>query len=301
VNQDKEAGMISDWLSNAYEGMSRRQFLARMSATGVNLAGFAIAANSVAGEIVSTSSVGLTVADVNVLSGDFSVPVYEAYPSTPGKYPILVVIPEIFGMHEHIKDVTRRFAKKGFLSITFEPYAREGGVLNLPDIASVRKVADSIPDARVMRDVDAIVDYARQHQAGSPDRIGVTGFCRGGMYSFLYAAHNVDLKAVVAWYGQLRPEKVRGIRTVGPLDIASQINAPVLGLYGDADLGIPKEDVREMEAALKAAGKTAEFVLYPGAPHAFFADYRPSYRPEAAKDAWNRCVTWFRRYLKGKN
>ncbi len=290
--------MVEDWLSNAYEGMSRRQFLARMSATGVGLAGYAVASSSVAGEVITTSTTGITAADGKVLSGDFPVPIYEACRANAGKYPILLVIPEIFGMHEHIKDVTRRFAKAGFLSITFEPYARDGGVLHLPDIQSVRKVADSVPDARVMGDLDSIIAYAKQHPAGRADRIGVTGFCRGGMYTLLYAAHSTDIKAAVAWYGQLRPDKKPGIRTVGPLDVAPRINAPVLGLYGAADLGIPVSDVKEMEAILKKAGKTAEFVLYPGAPHAFFADYRPSYRPDAARDAWARCVAWLNRYLK---
>jgi len=202
-------------------------------------------------------------------------------------------------MHEHIKDTTRRFAKEGFLSITFEPYAREGGVLNLPDIESVRNVVDSVPNGRIMGDLDALVFYAKQHPAVRADRIGVTGFCRGGMYTLLFAAHSRDVKAAVAWYGQLRPAKKAGIRTVGPLDVAAQINSPVLGLYGEADLGIPVADVKEMEIALKGAGKTAEFVIYPGAPHAFFADYRPSYRDEAAKDAWGRCTAWFNKYLKG--
>jgi carboxymethylenebutenolidase len=289
--------MVEDWISNASEGMSRRQFLAGMSAAGVGLAGFAVASSSVAGEVITTSATGITVADGKVLSGDFPVPIYEAYPATAGKYPIVVVIPEIFGMHEHIKDVTRRFAKEGFLSITFEPYAREGGVLHLPDIPAVRKVADSVPDTRVMGDLDAIVTYAKQHPTGRADRIGVTGFCRGGMYTLLYAAHNHEIKAAVAWYGQIRPDKKPGVRIAGPIDVADHINAPVLGLYGEADLGIPVADVKEMETALKVAGKTAEFVLYPGAPHAFFADYRPSYRPDAARDAWARCVAWLKRYL----
>ncbi len=210
-----------------------------------------------------------------------------------------MVIPEIFWMHEHIKDVTSRFANEGFLSLTFEPYAREGGVLSLPDIAAVRKVADSVPDDRVMADLDAIIEHAKKHPAAQVNRIGVTGFCRGGMYTLLYAAHNQDLKAAVAWYGQIKPEKRPGIRQVGPLDVISRIHAPILGLYGDADLGIPAADVREMEAVLKAAGKAAEFILYPGAPHAFFADYRPSYRADAAKDAWSRCIAWCNKYLKG--
>ena len=291
--------MVNNWIANAYEGMSRRQFLAGMSAAGVGLAGYAIAAHPVAGEIINTPANNLVARDGKVLSDGFQVPIYEARPEAAGKYPIVLVIPEIFGMHEHIKDVTRRFAKEGFLSFTFEPYAREGGVSHLFDIDAVRKVVDPVPDQRVMMDLDALMAFAKQHPAGRADRIGVTGFCRGGMYSLLFAAHNREIKAAVAWYGQIRPAKTPGVRTEGPLDVADRINAPVLGLYGEADLGIPVKDVKEMEAALKAAGKTAEFVLYPGAPHAFFADYRPSYRPEAAKDAWGRCLTWFNRYLKG--
>ena len=291
--------MVKDWIANAYEGMSRRQFLARMTAAGASLAGFAIAANPVAGEIITTPTRGLVVADSKVPSGDFQVPTYEARPATAGRYPAVLVIPEVFGMHEHIKDVTRRFAKEGFLSITFEPYAREGGVLHLPNIESVRKVVDSVPDGRVIGDLNALVVYAKKHPAVRADRIGVTGFCRGGMYTLLFAAHCPEVKAAVAWYGQLRPAKAPGIRTVGPLDVATQINSPVLGLYGEADLGIPVADVKEMEAVLKAVGKTAEFVIYPGAPHAFFADYRPSYRDEAAKDAWGQCMGWFNKYLKG--
>lgn len=290
--------MSENWLSNAYEGMSRRQFLARMSAAGIGLAGFAMAAESVAGEIITTSSEGIFVSDGQVSADDFKIPVYEARPKASGKYPVVIVVPEIFGMHEHIRDVTRRFAREGFLSITFEPYAREGGVLHLPDINSVRKVVDPVPDSRVMGDLDAVRAYAMKHPAGQADRIGITGFCRGGMYTLLFAAHNHGIKAAVPWYGQLRPANTPGVRSFGPLDIAEKINCPVLGLYGDADMGIPTADVKEMEAALKAAGKTVEFVLYPGAPHAFHADYRPSYRPEAAKDAWDRCTAWFDKYLR---
>jgi carboxymethylenebutenolidase len=249
--------------------------------------------------VITTSTEGLTVTESKVASGNFQVPFYEVRPAAAGKYPVVLVIPEIFGMHEHIKDIARRFAKEGFLSITFEPYAREGGVLNLPDIDSVRKVVDPIPDSRIMQDLNALSAYAQQHPAARPDRIGVTGFCRGGLYTLLFAAQTPELKAAVPWYGQLKPAKTHGVRTVGPLDVAAQINCPVLGLYGEADLGIPVADVKAMEEALKAAGKTTEFVIYPGAPHAFLADYRPSYRAEAAKDAWSRCVAWFNKYLKG--
>jgi len=290
--------MVEDWIANAYEGMSRRQFMARMSAAGVVLAGFSAAASPVAGEVITTPAEGLATAEGKVPAGDFQVPIYEARPAGAGKFPVVIVIPEVFGMHEHIKDVTRRFAKEGFLAITFEPYAREGGVLHLPDIAAVRKVVDPIPDARVMADLDGLVAYTKRHPGAQADRIGVTGFCRGGMYTLLFAAHSRDVKAAVPWYGQIKPAKTAGVRTVGPIEVASQIAAPVLGLYGEADAGIPVPDVKEMEAALKAAGKTAEFVLYKDAPHAFYADYRPSYRAEAAKDAWAKCAAWFNKYLK---
>lgn len=288
-----------DWLSNARTGLSRRQFLAGVGVTGASLAGFAIAANPVAGQVITTSTEGLRVADGKVAVGGFQVPIYEARPAAPGKYPIVIVLPEAFGMHEHIKDIVRRFAKEGFFAITFEPYAREGGTMQLPDIQSVLKVVNSVPDAQYLGDMDGILAYAKQQPSANPGRIGVTGFCRGGLYIYLYAAHNPEVKAAVAWYGPIKPAKTPGIRTVGPLDVASKINAPFLGLYGEADQGIPVSDVKEMESALKAAGKTAEFVLYPGTPHAFNADYRESYRPAAAKDAWSRCVAWFDKYLKG--
>jgi carboxymethylenebutenolidase len=299
--RQKEANMVEDWLSNAYDGMSRRQFLAVMAAAGATMAvtGFARAATPVPGEVIATSTEGLTVAEGKVASGDFQVPIYESRPAKSGKFPVILVVPEVFGMHEHIKDVTRRFAKEGFFSITFEPYAREGGVLQLQDIAAVRKVVDPVPDERVMGDLDALMRYVKSHPSAEAKQVGITGFCRGGMYTLLYAAHSRDVKAAVAWYGQIKPEKTAGVRTVGPLDVAGKINCPVLGLYGEADAGIPTADVREMEGALKKAGKTCDFVLYPGAPHAFFADYRPSYRAEAAKDGWRRCLAWFNKYLKG--
>jgi carboxymethylenebutenolidase len=292
--------MVSDWIANAYEGMSRRQFLAQMTAAGATIAGFAIASKAVAGEIITTPADGLTVSDGKVTSAGFQVPIYQAQPAAPGKYPVVIVIPEIFGMHEHIKDVVRRFAKRGFLAVTFEPYARQGGVLHLSDMQAVLKVANAVPDAQVMADLDAIVAYAKKLPAAHADKIGVTGFCRGGLYTLLYAAHNPDVKAAVAWYGQIKPAKTPEVRTSGPLDLVTKIKAPVLGLYGEADQGIPVADVKEMESALKAAGKTAEFVLYPDAPHAFHADYRPSYRENAAKDAWARCLAWFNRYLKDR-
>ena len=290
--------MVTDWISNAYAGMSRRQFLAQMTAAGATIAGFAVASKAVGGEIITTPADGLAAGDGKILSGGFQLPIYEAQPAGPGKFPVVIVIPEIWGMHEYIKDVVRRFAKRGFLAITFEPYARTGGVLHIEDREALLKVVNAVPDAQVMADLDAIVAYAKTLPAAQADRIGVTGFCRGGLYTLLFAAHSRDVKAAVAWYGQIKPAKTPGVRTAGPLDMAAQIQCPVLGLYGEADQGIPAADVKEMEAALKAAGKTNEFILYPDAPHAFHADYRPSYRENAAKDAWARCLAWFKQYLQ---
>jgi carboxymethylenebutenolidase len=290
--------MEKDWIANAYEGMSRRQFLAQMTAAGAAIAGFAVASKAVAGEIITTPADGLAVADGKVRSAGFDLPVFLARPAKAGKYPVVVVLPEVWGMHAYIKDVVLRFAKRGFLAVTFEPYARDGGVLHLPDQAAISKVVNAVPDARMLADIEAVTAYAKTLPEARGDRIGVTGFCRGGLYAMLFAAQSADVKAVVPWYGQVKPAKTAGIRTAGPLDLAAQIKAPVLGLYGEADLGIPVADVKEMEAALRKAGTTADFVLYPDAPHAFHADYRPSYRENAAKDAWARCLAFFNTYLK---
>ncbi len=292
--------MVKKWRGNAHDGISRRQFLVGMSAASISLAGFTIAVNRVGGAVITTPTDGLTVADKKVPCGDFQVPIYEAHPVAMGRYPVVLVIPGMFGMEDFFKDITRRLAKEGFLGITFEPYAREGGVLHLSDPQAVGKVVNPVPDARVIGDIEAILAYAKQHRAARTDRIGVTGFSRGGMYTFLFAARSRDIKAAVLWYGQVKVPKTPGVRTAGPFDVAAQVSIPVLGLYGEADTSIPVADVKEMEAVLKTAGKTAEFVLYPGAPHGFIRPDRPPiYRAEAAKDAWSRCLAWFHKYLKG--
>jgi carboxymethylenebutenolidase len=202
-------------------------------------------------------------------------------------------VQEIFGVHEHIKDICRRFAKLGYLAVAPELYAREGDVSKITDMQQLMPIVNKVPDAQVMSDLDATAAWAASTGKAAPNRLAITGFCWGGRIVWLYAAHNPDLKAAVAWYGPIaRPPTA--LQPKGPLDLVAQIKAPVLGLYGAADGGIPVASVEQLRDALKAAGKKAEFVIYPDTPHAFNADYRPSYRPEPAKDGWNRLQAWFK-------
>jgi carboxymethylenebutenolidase len=207
------------------------------------------------------------------------------------------VVQEIFGVHEHIKDVCRRFAKQGFLAIAPELYARQGDPSKYNDIPTLfREVVSKVSDVQVMSDLDATAAWAASH-GGQAEKLGITGFCWGGRITWLYAAHNPRVKAGVAWYGRVVGESTPNTPK-HPIDLAGSIKAPVLALYGAADSGIPNETIERMLAALKAAGNTrSELVLYKDAPHAFHADYRPSYRKEAAEDAWKRAVDWFRKHL----
>src|SRR5690606_2783192 len=229
---------------------------------------------------------------------DGELPAYYAAPEKAGRYPVILVVQEIFGVHEHIKDVCRRFAKLGYLAVAPELYARQGDVSGLTDIAAIREVVAKVPDAQVMSDLDAAATWAGKHAKGHAAKLGITGFCWGGRIVWLYAAHNPDLDAGVAWYGRVAGDATPNTPR-HPLDVAADLKAPVLGLYGGADQGIPVSTVERMRAALKAADKKSEIVLYPDAPHAFHADYRPSYRKEVAEDAWKRCVEWFRTHGLG--
>jgi carboxymethylenebutenolidase len=203
-------------------------------------------------------------------------------------------VQEIFGVHEHIKDICRRLAKQSYMAIAAELYARQGSVAGMNDIQEIiGKVVSKVPDADVMSDLDAVVAYAKTSGSADTVRLGITGFCWGGRITWLYAEHNAGLKAGVAWYGKLvgdpSPQTPKH-----PLDLVAGLKAPVLGLYGTADQGIPVDTVDRMRAACQAAGKTCEFVVYPDTPHAFNADYRPSYREGPAKDGWARMLAWFR-------
>lgn len=258
-------------------------------------AGFALSTRPVAADTITTDAKGLTAGEVKVPVKDGTVPAYRAAPDKGGPFPVVLVVQEIFGVHEHIKDVCRRLGKLGYLAVAPELYARQGDVSKLTDIQDIIKIVSKVPDAQVMGDLDATVEWAKTEK-GDTSRLGITGFCWGGRIVWLYAAHNKDLKAGVAWYGRLSGAgKSTDLQPKYPIDLAGGLKAPVLGLYGEKDAGIPVKDVEAMRDALKTANKPGEIVLYPDAPHAFFADYRPSYRKEAAEDGWKRMLAWFKK------
>jgi carboxymethylenebutenolidase len=269
---------------------SRREFVVTTLA-----AGFALAVQPVSADTITTDTKGLEAGEVKIPVKDGEVPAYRAMPATGGPFPVVLVVQEIFGVHEHIKDVCRRFAKLGYLAVAPELYARQGDVSKLTDIQEIiSKVVSKVPDAQVMADLDATVAWAKKSGKGDTAKLGITGFCWGGRIVWLYAAHNKELKAGVAWYGRLvgQPDE---LHPKNPIDLAGSLEAPVLGLYGGADMGIPVESVEQMRKAVKDAGKTAEIVVYPDTPHGFHADYRPSYRKDKAEDGWKRLLEWFKK------
>jgi carboxymethylenebutenolidase len=257
-------------------------------------AGFALAVQPVmAQSVITTDTEGLTAGEVKVPVADGSMPAYRAMPAQGGPFPTVLVVQEIFGVHEHIKDICRRLAKQGYLAVAPALYARQGDVSTIESIPEIiAKVVSKVPDKQVMSDLDATVAWAKADK-GDTRRLAVTGFCWGGRITWLYAEHNPDLKAAVAWYGPLSG-KTGEMNPTQPLDAVKELKAPVLGLYGAADQGIPVSDVDKMRAALKDADKKGELVVYPNTPHGFNADYRPSYTPDSAKDGWARMLAWFR-------
>jgi len=234
---------------------------------------------------------------VKIPVADGNIPAYRAQPAGGKNLPVVLVVQEIFGVHEHIKDVCRRLAKLGYLAIAPELYARQGDVSKMTDFKKIiETVVSKVPDVQVMSDLDATVAWAKASGAGDTAKLGITGFCWGGRIVWLYAAHNPALKAGVAWYGRLVPPGAPDeLHPKHPVDVAAALKSPVLGLYGGADNGIKPEHVEQMRQALKAAGKTDEIVVYPDTPHAFFADYRDTYRPEPAAEGWKRMLEFFRR------
>jgi carboxymethylenebutenolidase len=271
--------------------LSRRGFVATSLATGFTLAAGPIHAQSV----ITTDAEGLVAGEVKIPVADGQMPVYRSRPAGGANHPVVLVVQEIFGVHEHIKDICRRFAKLGYLALAPELYARQADMSTVKTLDEARVVAAKVPDKQVLSDLDATAKWATAAEGGSPSKLAITGFCWGGRIVWLYAAHNPQVKAGVAWYGRLVGQASE-LTPKHPLDVVAELKAPVLGLYGGADAGIPQDTVEKMRGALKAAGKTAEIVVYPDAPHAFHADYRPSYRAGPAKDGWKRLKEWFERH-----
>jgi carboxymethylenebutenolidase len=275
--------------------INRRGFL--VTALG---AGFALAVQPVMAQTaITTDSKGLTAGEIQVPTPDGNMPAYRAQPVQGNNFPVILVVQEIFGVHEYIKDTCRRLAKLGYQAIAPELYARQGDPRQYTEIPELfAKVVSKVPDSQVMADLDACVAWA-QANGGDTRRLGVTGFCWGGRITWLYAAHNPKVKAGVAWYGRLT-SPASEMTPRHPMDVAGKLNGPVLGLYGGQDAGIPPDMVEEMKAALAESGnpasKASTIHLYPDAPHAFHADYRPSYRKEAAEDGWKRMQAWFKKH-----
>ncbi len=270
-------------------GFTRREFVMTTLATG-----FAAAVQPVAAQTqITTDTKGLAAGEVKIAVKDGEMPAYRAMPAGGTNLPTVLVVQEIFGVHEHIKDICRRLAKAGYLAVAPELYARQGDVSKLTDIDQIRPIVAKVPDAQVMSDLDAAAAWAAKN-GGDAAKLGITGFCWGGRITWMYAAHNPKVKAGVAWYGRLvgAPSEMT---PKNPIDMVKDLHAPVLGLYGGADAGIPNDTVEKMREALKAAGRKSEIVLYPDTPHGFNADYRPSYRKEAAADGWKRLLDWFHR------
>ena len=268
---------------------SRREFVVTSLA-----AGFALAVQPVSAQTITTDTNGLTAGEVKIPVAEGEIPAYRAMPAKGKSFPTVLVVQEIFGVHEHIKDLCRRFAKAGHFAVAPELYARQGDVSKLTDFNEIRKIVSKVPDAQVMSDLDATEAYAKKSGADS-SKLGITGFCWGGRIVWLYSAHNPNLKAGVAWYGRL-VGTASELNPKHPVDVAAQLKAPVLGLYGAKDTGIPQDTVEQMRAAIKAANGKSEIVVYPDAGHGFNADYRPGYDKEAAQDGWRRLQEWFKKY-----
>jgi len=281
-----------DTLVPAVGGVDRRTFV--RGALGTGFAASVLPA--LAQTAIRTDSTGLEAGEVMVPVGDFRMPVYRAAPQGRSGLPVVLVVSEIFGVHEYIADVARRFARAGYFAIAPELFVRQGDAQSYGEVGRLlAEVVAKVPDEQVLRDLDASLAWAKT-QGADTSRSGITGFCWGGRITWLYAAHQPQLRAAVAWYGRLVGE-TSTLQPRHPVDIASALHGPVLGLYGDKDTGIPLDTVDRMKAALaagSAAAKKSEIVVYPDAPHAFHADYRPSFRKDAAEDGWRRCLDWFR-------
>ena len=281
--------------STESSGLTRRQALKAGAATFV---GYALSVDTVLAQAIQTDTAGIVAGDYAVRIGDYDMPVYEARPAAATDAPIILAISEIFGIHEWVKDVTRRFAKAGYYCVAPELFQREGGVGQLPNIQDVLKIVLAAPRKQLLGDVAAAAEWAKTRPGVRPDRVGVTGWCWGGGLVYQVAATNPDIKAVVAWYGPLRLPFPDAPSPSTGFDVAKDITAPFLGLYGAGDQNPAPAEVQRFLDLVKPRNPSAEAVVYPGAGHGFFADYRPSYNAAASADGWPRCLAHFATHLK---
>ncbi|MBD2073778.1 dienelactone hydrolase family protein [Phormidium sp. FACHB-592] len=268
---------------------TRRQFMA----TAAFASGFALAVQPIAASVITTNAEGIVAGAVKIPVSDGEMPAYRAMPAKGTNFPIVLVIHEIFGVHAHIEDVCRRFAKLGYVAIAPQLFTRQGDVLKLSSVDKIRPIVAKVPDAQVMSDLDATAAWAAKASKGDAAKLAITGFCWGGRIVWLYATRTPTIKAGVAWYGRLVGEP-NLLMPTHPVDVACALKVPVLGLYGGKDTGIPLTTVEQMRDRLKSSSSKSEIIVYPEAPHAFFADYRPSYREADAKDGWKRLQAWFK-------
>jgi carboxymethylenebutenolidase len=259
------------------------------------ITGLTLATARVDAQVIHTGTKGIVAGEVKLPVADGELPGYSARPDGQGPFPTILVIEEIFGVHEYIKDICRRLAHAGYLAVAPELYARIADLSKMSDVQQIfRDVISRAPDATMLADLDSAARWAALH-GGDPERLGVTGWCRGGRDTWLYAAHNPDLKAAVAWYGPVGgPTSDIQPRTAA--EVATELKCPLLGLYGAQDTGIPVADVRAAVEKARAAGRTVELVVYPDADHGFHADYRPSYNAADAADGWDRMLAWFHQH-----
>ncbi|HTP91818.1 MAG TPA: dienelactone hydrolase family protein [Xanthobacteraceae bacterium] len=277
-------------LSKMVPPLSRRGF---MSSSAAAAAGYTLAAGPVRADVIKTGTDGLKAGDAKIAVAGGDMPIYYARPANVQNPPVILVCMEIFGLHEYIKDVTRRLGHLGAFAVAPDYYFRMGDITQITEMDKIFPKVNAKTDTELFADLDATLAWAKA-QGGDTNKLGIMGFCRGGRNVWHYSTHNPNLKAGVAFYGSLIDKNDAAPKS--SIELAAEVKEPVLGLYGEEDAGIKPEQVKDMEAALKAAGKTAEFHEYPGAPHGFHADYRPSYRKEAAEDGWNRMVGWFKKY-----
>ncbi len=275
--------------------LDRREFFVTSILTGA----FALAVQPIAAQTrIMTDSAGLIAGEVKIPVADGEIPAYRAMPDGKNKkFPVVLVVHEIFGVHEWVQDICRRLAKKGYMAIAPSLYARQGDVLKMTNIGEIiGKVVSKVPDAQVMSDLDAAVAYAKKSGSGNAKKLAITGFCWGGRVVWLYSAHNRKVDAGAAWYGGLvateRSPK-NPLQPTFPVDIAKDLRVPVIGFYGGLDTGIPQDTVRRMREELRKGKSKSEIIVYPYAEHGFNADYRKSYNPQAANDAWEKMLVWF--------